>query len=1818
MILHKTYFFYLGCLTRQVVRVVLCGLKCMWRVKQKVWFTFLCFVSLLYFLSSIAGATTLPGTKLTSTVMAKYSIAGVEYSQTAMVVVVTDPTVEFMAEKLAGSPTLLSETMCVSIASGEPLDRVTGVARQSVELAATKIYHSGQTVYLKTSDHSINQNPSKIETVLVSITSSIANVPNDHETLQLTETGPDTSVFMGAIQTTSEFAADYNCLLSVDKNIVLRMIYSYKNDEGSTRTVNTTALVDPYGVVFDAVNGLKLDNAIVTLMDADTGLLASVICDDGINPSPNPIVTGSSFAQCGGIVLPPGGYRFPLLLPGNYALRVEPPSDYSFPSVVPVSSLPSGFDVLGSPSSGASYGATFLIPPGAPPLRIDIPIDTLSGDLQITKSAGKSVVGEGEYLPYRLTISNNDTFKAALNVQIADRLPLGFRYQAGSTRLNGDLHPVPVISADGRTLTFTLGDIQPADSVTLNYVVQVTAGAKTGKAENVAVSVGARKSNTARASVIVREDLMRSRAILMGRVIIGSCDDRVDNDKNGLQNARIILEDGTTIITDKDGRWHADNILPGTHVVQLDLDSLPIDYEVVTCEVNSRFAGRNYSQFVNVRGGSLWRADFHVQKKVPKEIRFNQRLSAQRNGDMVQIKLKLSGSDNVGLTSSTLMLPDSIKFVEGSAQLDGEASAALTSSNGFMTLRLPQQQGVWTHTLTLDLQTTEKKPINLLLMTRFVAPASNKQVMLPRAELQVAVEPATVENYALIPRPVKLKNATTAKAVDVDVINLVEQLPYDADWLASAQPGIEWLHPQETFVPALPAIKAAVKLEAGQRATLILNGEEVSPLYYEGATFNATRSVMLVSWRGIHIKTSDNLMELIVIDAGGKEVLRQSRNIHYTLSPDRFELIPEKSRLIADGMTRPVIALRFLDKDGFNMRRGVNGEFQMNRPYLSAERFDAIQRNPLAGSSGGKPRFQIGEDGIALIELVPTTQSGEVVLNFEFNNGRKQELRTWLEAGQRDWVLVGFAEGTLGHKQLSGNLSALKESGADTQLYDDDRLAFYAKGTVKGKYLMTIAYDSAKRRDAGGSQLTNLKQAIDPNLYYTLYADATQPAFDAASTSKLYLKIERKQFYLLFGDYDSGLTTTEFARYSRTVTGLKSEYKGQVVGYTAFATRTSQAYVKDELAGDGTSGLYRLTRKNILDNSDKVRIEVRERFQSQNIVSTQVMTRYLDYDIDYINGTLFFKQPVTTRDAEFNPVFIVAEYESGDPSDETLTAGGRVNLKATENLLVGATLVSDGTEGGSGNLQGIDATWQLNDSTKVEAEFARSERELSKLELDGDALKVELIHRDAKVYIREQQGGFGIGQQAGSESGTRKAGAELRMKITDTLQVQGEVYREEKLGVAEALREVLEARFNHNLGSTSAYYGARLAYDDDASGVSRDSEQALAGGAYTFSNQKITLRADTEISLGEAQSWGFPDRFKFGADYNILPQTKLFVEQEYIRGADIEGNITLAGLRTTPWNGGEIAASLGNQSSLDSGRLYSNLGLVQKWQINEFWNADFGLDRAKTMNKSDSVTLNTNSPPTSDLAIGDYTAVSLGANYNDTVWGGNSDLEWRTSETDKKINFRIGLRRTLDAGRVLASSFIFTSRRSAVSHSRKANVRLSYAHRPWESKWIWFDRLDYIDERISFVSSDIQTRKLVNNLNLNWIPKRGTQVSLQYGSKYVLDTIDGLSYRGYTDLAGLELRHDLNQDWDVGVHASMLHTWSGGEKSYGFGGSLGYKLMNNTWVAAGYNLLGFDDADFSGAAYRSQGPYISLRVKFDQDTVEKFKDNWPFVSNPSD
>jgi hypothetical protein len=100
----------------------------------------------------------------------------------------------------------------------------------------------------------------------------------------------------------------------------------------------------------------------------------------------------------------------------------------------------------------------------------------------------------------------------------------------------------------------------------------------------------------------------------------------------------------------------------------------------------------------------------------------------------------------------------------------------------------------------------------------------------------------------------------------------------------------------------------------------------------------------------------------------------------------------------------------------------------------------------------------------------------------------------------------------------------------------------------------------------------------------------------------------------------------------------------------------------------------------------------------------------------------------------------------------------------------------------------------------------------------------------------------------------------------------------------------------------------------------------------------------------------------------------------------------------------------------------------------------------------------------------------------------------------------------------------------------------------------------------------------------------------------VLETIDGTDYKGYTDLIGAEVRHDITQRWDIGTFGSVMRSVNAGVRSYGLGASVGYKVVDNMWLSMGYNVRGMNDRDFADASYRAQGPYITLRMKVDQDT----------------
>ena len=133
----------------------------------------------------------------------------------------------------------------------------------------------------------------------------------------------------------------------------------------------------------------------------------------------------------------------------------------------------------------------------------------------------------------------------------------------------------------------------------------------------------------------------------------------------------------------------------------------------------------------------------------------------------------------------------------------------------------------------------------------------------------------------------------------------------------------------------------------------------------------------------------------------------------------------------------------------------------------------------------------------------------------------------------------------------------------------------------------------------------------------------------------------------------------------------------------------------------------------------------------------------------------------------------------------------------------------------------------------------------------------------------------------------------------------------------------------------------------------------------------------------------------------------------------------------------------------------------------------------------------------------------------------------------------------------------------------------------------------------------VRGSRIVNNSHLNLLLDPRTQIGIQVGARFVVNSFDGDRYSGASGLLGLDLRRDLTRRFDVGLHGTALESFSSGVRTSSLGADLGVTLVKNVWVSVGYNLQGFSDHDFDDARYLASGPYLKFRVKFDQDT---FKD----------
>ena len=1588
----------------------------------------------------------------------------------------------------------------------------------------------GEAFFFTVSMPQANLSPQAIDHITVILTTN----SGDKEVLVVSETAANTGVFAGSIATAAipPLPVPGDCVMSVASGDTITIQPEFPGNIIAPVTATVAVLADPAGEVFSSDDGTPVNGATVSIIDAATGQPATVYAADGATAWPSTMLSGQPVTDGAGVAhaMEPGHYSFPKVPTGTYRIVVEPPLPYTAPSRLTPAQL-SGLkrsDGSALHVSTASYGQAFTIARNQP-VEVDIPVDHPVTAARVTKAASMSEAQPGDLVVYTVTVTNPDTVHAMRDLVLVDRPSALLRLRKGSVRIDGiDAGTRAAFSPDGSLLTVALGTV-PAGAVhVVTYAAQVRAGAGSGRAENTVTATDITgTSASATALVRVIEDGLTARMTLAGEITDHGCAWLAPH--HGIPGVRVTLEDGSFAITDKDGRYHFDGLVPGSHVVQVAPETLPEGGHFVACGGGTRAAGSDISRFVIGQGGSLMVANFH-------------------------------------------------------ADLPRAAPSA---------------------------------------------PAKDTREDHDRAERAAAGA--------------------------------------DTDWLALGNGPADVLFPAPDHNPRSPAIRVVIRHGTGQTVDLFTNGKPVSKLMRDTDLVPADHGFAVSIWRGVPLDGETTELTADVRDADGHITAHLARTVHFNHVPFSAQIVPERTRLIADGRTRPVVAVRIVDRNGRPVHAGLSGDLALSAPYESAEAIDMMQSRALSGLGRQTPHWTVkGDDGVALIELAPTMASGALQLNFTFvdNDQRhSQALEGWVKPGKVDWTVVGLAEGSLGARTIADNME--KTGRISSDLGQHARTAFYAKGRILGKFLMTLAYDSAKQ----ASDQT-VMGTIDPRAYYTVYGDGSSRRFDAASRNKLYVRVETATFYAMFGDVEAGFNQTRLAHFQRTATGLKSEARidaGNLgaVHLQGFAARTSTTHRHDEIAGNGLSGPYPLSSSAILINTQTVTIEVRDHTRPDVVLSSTPLTPWADYTIDPLAGTITFKQPLLSRDGALNPQYAVIDY------DIDATLGGANSFVgaaradySTRNkaLRLGTTVITDMTQTGAslGRSSEVAADLKLQISPQTEL---RVEGGFSTLAgVVSRAWMVEQEHHDRMfdvlAYARSADRNFGVGQTGETQLGHRRIGIDARRKLGEKLALSTSLWIDDGLGAVDS-RKQAAVKLQYRSKQTQANLGVTTLTEHDGTG-SGNSTTIDAGITQKMLGNRLELSAAAAVPVGSAAAASLPGSLTFGARYALNSHTRLVGSYELADSTELKTRTGRVGIDAQPWQGGHLTAGVGQQDIVENAqRSFAAFGLAQSFAINRHLTFDTTVDTNKVLSGgslaglSSAVTglagsaggvgavttATTGSTTGSGIAttslIENYTAITLGLAWRKDLWSSTLRGEWRNGELSRRHGLTAGAIRQLGDGEMLGSGLTWThavGTGGAVTDVLDATVALAW--RPHFSPLGWLARAEYRSDYAlagtaagaggvpslagagagsalsGLATGDAHARRVIVSVSADWSPRgrhddqfvERSEVSVFAAVRHNFDAYDGYNLAGTSIMAGASAHVGLGERFEIGGQASIITSPSDGTTRYAIGPSVGMVPMKNVLLMVGYNVKGYRDADFSAANATNRGVFVSLRMKFDTST----------------
>jgi hypothetical protein len=555
--------------------------------------------------------------------------------------------------------------------------------------------------------------------------------------------------------------------------------------------------------------------------------------------------------------------------------------------------------------------------------------------------------------------------------------------------------------------------------------------------------------------------------------------------------------------------------------------------------------------------------------------------------------------------------------------------------------------------------------------------------------------------------------------------------------------------------------------------------------------------------------------------------------------------------------------------------------------------------------------------------------------------GRIPPRRTY-ETRQGSSLLIGLAEVSFGR---AAQELELFEKDDDVWGYGS---VFYQGPLGSSRNRLTFAADS--RRRLNGTSDRDRMFELDPNdRTYPLFGDASRRQEFATSNSKVFLRAERDSSHIMYGDLVGDLPSSatdggRWSSYQRHLTGVEvrlANARGDHV--TVRGAQPDTAYARETFAG-GLLGHIALANLDVLAGTETVAIEVRDRRQPERLVSREVLTRGVDYQLEPRSATIFLTRNVSTIDPRLNLVQVVVTYEYRATGVDQLVVNGRA-FGTIAGLRLGATVFTEeGAQDERFTVAGIDVERALPRKGRFRLDVPYSwgtpavtaSVDARQPDANGDTgvgVQAEVEQPFpfwsgvARARFLHADEGFRNPFSATITPGAQFIGAsgDLSPRSPSRLRAGGSHERHETVAV-----DARRTTFFGEWAETFDWLTLSAGYDDRTldRGGSRVDSGLVTAQAIVRAGDRFEARASREENVRKDKDPTYPDQTVLGARLRVGPDAAIFYRQR-ISDAAIEpiGDVARTGLAALPTTG---ELTLGVESSLDdTTRLTSEYRLEQ-------------------------------------------------------------------------------------------------------------------------------------------------------------------------------------------------------------------------------------------------------------------------------------------------